>query len=124
MNEAQVAGGSLVVSGCQAAKALELVEATLYPVPQCVCEAIYKDWLFPVDLAGYDRRAATPDDHGANAIAVVAAVGDENPGVRQIVIDQCVEAFEIRDFAAAYLRADRQSVSVGNEVDLGREATF
>lgn len=39
----------------------------------------------------------------------------------QIVIEQRIKAFEVRDITAAYLRPDRQSVSVGDEVDLGRE---
>lgn len=57
-------------------------------------------------------------------IAVIAAVREEDLCVRQVFIDQRIEAFVIANFAAAYLRPDRQSVSVGNEVDLGREATF
>ena len=57
-------------------------------------------------------------------IAVVAPVGDEHSGFRKVIIDQRIEPLEVGDFAATYLRPDRQSVSVGNEVDLGREATF
>ena len=42
--------------------------------------------------------------------------GRSRPG--KIVIDERVEPFEVGDFATTYLRPDRQSVSVGNEVDL------
>lgn len=124
MNEAEVAVGGLVVSRCQAARALHLVETAFDPVPECVGNSIDKDWLFPVDLAGNDGCAAPPGDHRADVIAVVAAVSNEHPGFRQVFIDQCVEAFEVGNFPATYLRPDRQSVSVGNEVDLGRETTL
>lgn len=57
-------------------------------------------------------------------IAVVAPVSDEHSGFWKIIVDQCIEPFEVRNLAATYFCPDRQSVSVGNEVDLGREATF
>ena len=57
-------------------------------------------------------------------ITVVATVSEKHFGGGQVLIDQGVKAFEIRDFTSTYFRPDRQSVSVGNEVDLGREATF
>ena len=60
----------------------------------------------------------------AYVITVVAAIRDENPRFRKIAIDEYIESLEVGNFAATYLRPDRQSVSVGNEVDLGREATF
>ena len=60
----------------------------------------------------------------ADVIAVVSSVSQKHFSIWQIIIDQCVKAFEVRDFASSYFRPDRQSVSVGNEVDLGRKATL
>ena len=57
-------------------------------------------------------------------VAIVAPVCDDHFGLRQVFIYQRIEAFEVRDFTAAYFRPDKQAVSVGNEVDLGREATW
>jgi hypothetical protein len=57
-------------------------------------------------------------------VAVVAPVGQEHASRRQIIVDQRIEALEVGDLAAGYFRPDREAVSVGNEVDFGREATF
>jgi hypothetical protein len=57
-------------------------------------------------------------------VAVITPVGQEHAGGWQIIIDQRIEAFEVRDLTAGYFRPDREAVSVGNEVDFGREATF
>ena len=69
-------------------------------------------------------RAAALNDCAADMVAVITTVGKKHFGFGQLVINQGIKTFEVRDFAAAYLRPDRQSVSVGNEVDLGRKATF
>lgn len=124
MNETEIAGGSFVVAGGQTTGTFELVEAAFDTVPQGICDGIDKDGFLAVDLAGYDGRSATLPDDTSNAIAVVATVCDEHPGLGKFIIDQHVEAFEVGDLTASYFRPDRQSVSVGNEVDLGREATF
>jgi len=57
-------------------------------------------------------------------VTVIATVSQKHFGIWQIIIDQSIKALEIRDFTAGYLSPDRESVSVGNEVDLGRKATF
>ena len=124
MNEAKIACGSFVVTRCQTAGALELVEAALDPVPQCIRHGLDEDGFFAIDFARYDRSAPTLSDDTTDVIAVVATVGNKHSGFGQIGIDKRIEPFEVGDFATAYLRPDRQSVSVGNEVDLGREATF
>jgi hypothetical protein len=124
MNEAEIACGSFVVARRQTARAFELVEAALDPVPQCVGDGLEEDGFFAIDLAGYDRGAPALSDDRTDVIAVVAPVGDEHSGFGQIGIDQRIEPFEVGHFTTAYLRPDRQSVSVGNEVDLGREATL
>ena len=124
MNEPEIAVGCFVIAGSQAAGALELVEAAFHPVSEGVGDAVDEDWFFPVGPSGDDWSATTPGNYTANVIAVVATVGDEHSGLGKIVIDERVEPFEVGDFATTYLRPDRQSVSVGNEVDFGREATF
>ncbi len=124
MNEAEVAGSGFIVACSETAGAFELVEASLHPVSQGVGNAINQYLLLAIDLAWNDGRTATPGNHVADVVAVIAAVGNEHLGFGKIVINEYIEAFEVGDFTTAYLRPDRQSVSIGNEVDLGREATF
>lgn len=124
MNETEVACGGFVVSCSEAPGAFELVEAAFHTISQGVCDGIDEDRFVAVGLAGNDGRAAALFDDLADVIAVITTIRDEHFGFGKIIIDQCVEAFEVRDLATAYLRPDRQSVSVGNEVDLGRKATF
>ena len=124
MNEAKVTNGCFVVACCQAARAFEFVEAALDTVPQGIGDAIDEDGLFSVDLAGNNGCSASLFDPAANVIAVVSTIRDEDFRLGKLLIDQRIKTFEIRHFTATYLRPDRQSVSVGNEVDLGREATF
>lgn len=82
------------------------------------------DWLFAIGLS-WDHRCSTAlSDSVANMIAVIASVGQEHAGGGQIIIDQRIKALEVGDLAAGYGRPDREAVSVGNEVDFGREATF
>ena len=83
-----------------------------------------RDWLFAVCLCRDHRRSAALGDRFADVVAVITPVGQEHMGRRQIIIDQRIEAFEVGDLAAGHFRPDREAVSVGNEVDFGREATF
>ena len=66
--------------------------------------------------------------HGRRSFFVNGHCHNRDPpgtgGRRQIIIDQNIEALEVGVVAADYFRPDRQAVSNGNEVDLGREATF
>ena len=95
MNEAEIAGGGFVVTCGQTAGAFELVEATLDPVPQSVGDGVDEDWLFAIDLAGDDRRAAALINDTTDVITVVAPVGDEHLGFGKIVINERIEAFEV-----------------------------
>ena len=124
MNESEVAGGGFIVACSETTGAFELVEASLHPVSQGVGNAIDENWLLAIDLAWDDGRTATLGNHVADVIAIIAAVGNEHLGLGKIVINEYIEAFEVGGFTTAYLRPDRQPVSIGNEVDLGREATF
>jgi len=77
-----------------------------------------------IGFAGDNRCPAAFYDDASNMVAVITTVGQEDFGVGKVSVDQRIKAFEVRDFPAGYFRPDRQTVSVGNEVDLGREATF
>ena len=124
MNEAEVACSGFVISCCEAARAFELVETSLDSVSQSICDGIKLDWDFAIGLAWNDRRSAAVSDCCADVVTVIAAVSQKHFGIRQIIIDQSIKALEIRDLTAGYLSPDRKAVSVGNEVDLGRKATF
>jgi hypothetical protein len=93
-------------------------------VSQSICDGIKLDWDFAICLAWNDRRSATVGDCCSDVVTVIAAVSQKYFGIRQIIINQSIKALEIRDLAAGYLSPDRKSVSVGNEVDFGRKATF
>lgn len=83
-----------------------------------------RHWLFAIGL-GRDHGCSTAlGDRGPGMVAVIAPVGQEHASCWQIIIDQRIEAFEVGNLAAGYFRPDREPVSVGNEVDFGREATF
>lgn len=124
MNEAEIACGSFIVACCEAARAFEFVEAALDLVSQSVGYGIERDWHLAIGFAGNDRRSTAICYCVADMIAIIATVSQKHLGGRKVAIDQSIEAFEIRDFASRYFCPDRQSVSVGNEVDLGRKATF
>lgn len=82
------------------------------------------DRLFAVALGRDNRCSATLGNRSADMITVIAPVGQEHASRWQIIIDQNIEALEVGDLTAGHFRPDREAVSVGNEVDLGREATF
>lgn len=124
MNEAEVTCCGFVVPGGEASGAFELVEAALDAVSEGVGDAVDADGLLSIGLAGDDRRSAALADHVADAVAVISLVGDDHLGRWQVLVDEGVEALEVGDLAAAHLRPDREAVSVGNEVNLGRETTF
>ena len=83
-----------------------------------------RDRLFAVGLGRDDSCSAALGDRCPDMIAVIAPVGQKHASGWQIIIDQRIEALEVGDFTACHFRPDREAVSVGNEVDLGREATF
>lgn len=81
-------------------------------------------WLFAIGLGRDHRRSATRFDSVSDVIAVIAPVSQEHAGRCQVVVDQSIEAFEVGYFTSRYFRPDREAVSVGKEVNLGREATL
>lgn len=122
--EAEIACRCFVVSGCETARAFELGEAPFDAVSQRVGDGVVGYWLFAVGLGRDHRRSATQCNGFADMIAVIAPVGQEYARGWQIIIDQRIEALEVGDLAAGCFRPDREAVSVGNEVNFGREATF
>ena len=83
-----------------------------------------RDRLFAIGLGRDHWCSATLGDRCPDMIAVITPVSQEHARRRQVIVDQSIEAFEVRYFTSRYFRPDREAVSVGNEVDLGREAAF
>ena len=83
-----------------------------------------RDGFFAIGLGLNHVSATALCNRVADVVAVIAPVGQEHASRWQVIIDQRIEALEVRYFTSRYFRPDREPVSVGNEVDLGREATF
>ena len=62
-------------------------------------------------------------DHLADAIGIVASVGDEDLRHREVAIDEKVEALVVGDLSAGQFDGGGQAGDVGREVDLARKAT-
>lgn len=80
--------------------------------------------LFAVGLGRDHWCSAALGDRCPDMIAVITPVSQEHVSRWQVIIDQRIEALEVGYFTSRYFRPDREAVSVGNEVDFGREATF
>lgn len=124
MNESEVACGGFVVSGSQASRVLELVEAALDAVSEGVDVAVDRD---------LDLSSATHRDDGdpairrgplTDAVGVVALVGEKNLGGWRVGVHHEVVALVVRDFPAGDLCRDGEPFGIGAEMDFGREATF
>ena len=124
MDDGEIACGCFVVSGREAPGALELVEATLDLISQSIYEAINRDRLSAICSAGNDGRSAARLDVIADVIGIITTVGDEDLGGGQISIGQNVITLVVRDFAAGDFGPDRQAPGIGDQMNLGREATF
>lgn len=83
-----------------------------------------RDRLFAIGLGRDHWCSATLSDRFADMVAIIAPVGQEYASGWQIIIDQRIKALEVGNLTAGYFRPDREAVSVANEVDFGREATF
>jgi hypothetical protein len=124
VDEAEEAGGSFVVAGGEAAGVLQPVEAALDPVAESVSIVIDR-FLLQAMAPAWDggssagRRNAVPD-----RIGVIALVGHQHLGGRQIGVAQGVVSRIVRDLARRQFGLHRQAVTIGPEVDFGREATF
>lgn len=124
MDDGKIAFGCFVVSGREPSGAFELVEASLDLVSEGIHEAINRDRLFAICSAGNDGRSAAFFDVVADVIGIITTIRDEDLGSGQIGIGEHVIALVVGDFATGDLRLDRQAPGIGNQMNLGREATF
>ncbi|TCT35179.1 hypothetical protein EDC90_10281 [Martelella mediterranea] len=124
MNDGKIACSCFVIAGSEPPGAFELVEASLDLVSEGIHEAIDGDRLFAICSAGNDGCSAARLGVVADVIGIVSAVRDQNPGFGQVLIDEHVIALVVRDFAASDLGPDRQAPGIGDQMNLGREATF
>ena len=93
-------------------------------VSQGICDAVEGFLRLAVRPSGNDPRSALGGDGVADLIGVVSLVGDEDFRRWEGIKAQQVEALVVGDFAAADLSLHRQAVSVGDQMDFRREATF
>ena len=124
VDEAEIACGGFVVSGCQAARVLELVEAALDAVPEGVDVIVDRDLDLSPATHRNDRDAALGLGVLADAVGVVALVGDEHLRRGRVGVHHEVVALVVRDLPAGDLGRDREAFGIGAEMDFGREATF
>lgn len=124
MDEAEIARGGFVVSGCQATRVLELVEAALDAVSEGVDVAVDRGLDLSSATHRNDRDATFRLGVLADAVCVIALIGDENLRVWRVCVHHEVVALVVRDFPAGDLRRDREPFGVGTEMNFGREATF
>lgn len=124
MNDAEVACCCFVVPGCEASGAFEFVEATLYLVSKGIDKPIDCNDLLSVGPGRNDRCSATPFYSGADVIGVITLVGNEDLCSGQVAINKSVIAFIVGHFPAGDLCSDRESRGVGDQMNLGRKATF
>ena len=123
VDEAQKAFVGLVIAGRDTTGILELVEAPLDQVSQPVERKVDADarlaW-----LAHWDDRQNDPRVHGfANAVSVIASVGQQGARCWQIIGHDQIEAKIVRCLARRYLRHHGQPHGIDEEMDFGREAT-
>ena len=124
MDEAEIACGGFVVSGCQAARILELVEAALDTVSEGVDVIVDRDLDLSSATHRDDRDAAIRLGVLADPVGVIPLVGDENLRFWRVGVHHQIVALVVRDFPAGDLRRDRESFRVGAEMDFGRDAAF
>lgn len=123
MDEASIAVCGFVVTGGEATRVLQLIEAALNAVSQRIDVVVDDDRVLARASAGDDGGAFVLREQSADAIGIVALVGDQDFR-RHLRVDDEIEALVVRDFAAGDFRGDRETLRVGAEVDFGREATF
>ena len=123
VDETKIAFGGVVVSGCDAAGVLELVEAALDHVAKSVKPVIDTD----AHLAGLAHRNLGQDIaliHGfPNAVSIIAAIRQQHARLWQVVIHHQIEPQIVRCLPRRDVCSHWQSMRVDAEVDLGRETT-
>lgn len=124
MDEAEVAVGGFIVSGCQPSSILELVEAAFDHVAQRIDCGIDGQLDQAVSL-GRDHRGATAPLHiFANEVSIIALVGKQHLGRWPIGIHDRHISLEVGGFAPGQRHRYGQAQRIDAEMDLGRKATF
>lgn len=123
VDEAEEAGGGLVVARGDASGVLQAIEAPLDPVAQRVDVAVDGLADAPALPGGDHGHAATRLDVLADGVGVAAAIGEQNPHRRPVGGHERAIPFAVRHFAAGDLSGYGQAGAVRPEVDLGRQAT-
>ena len=124
MDEAEVAVGGLVVSGCETAGVFELVEAAFDHVAQGVDCGIDGQLDEPVALGRDHRDTAALLHIFANEVSVIAFVSQKHLGRGAVGIHNRQIAFVIGHFATSQREGYGQAHRIDAEMDLGRKATF
>jgi hypothetical protein len=121
LDHSEEVGGELVVSGCDAAEVLELVEEALDEVALAI-EALGEAGLPPsVSFGGDVGRRALFLDVRANAVGVVGLVGQDNDAGSEAV-EQLVGDLAVVRLSSRQADPDREPLRVDDDVDLGRKA--
>jgi hypothetical protein len=124
VDEAKVAVGGFIVSGCEAAGIFKLVEAAFDPVAQSVDCGIDGKLDQSVPLGWNHRDTAALFHIFTNEVSVIAFVGEEDLGLWPVGIHDRQIAFVIGDFAACQRTRYGQAHRIDAEMDFGRKATF
>jgi hypothetical protein len=123
VDEAQEALRGFVVAGGDAAGVFELVEASLDEVALPVKATVHSHAQL-AGLAHRDHRHDVARLHDlSNLVRVIAAIRQQDGGLRQVVVLDEVEAQIVRCLARRDVRPHGQACAIDAEVDLGREAT-
>lgn len=124
MDEAEIAVGGFIVTGCQPSGIFELVETALDHVSKGVDGGINGQLDQPVAL-GRDHRGAAALFHiFANEVSIIALVGNQHLGRWSIGIHDRHISFEVGGFPAGQRHRYGQAQRIDAEMDLGRKATF
>ena len=114
--------GELVIACCDAAKVLELVEASLDEISLAVDFTIDHAANADVALRGDMRGSAIRFDLVDDGLGEVTAVGNDVFGQRQ-AFDESGKGRFVRRLAGRQKQANRQAVVIHDGVDLGGQSS-
>jgi hypothetical protein len=124
MDEAKITCCGFVVSGCQPSGTFEFVEAAFNLVSQSINMSIKGNYLFAVSPSWNDRRTTLIDDVLANVIRIIAAIRNEHLGRGQFTIAKQVKALVVGNLTPGDLSPHGKAKGIGDQMYLGRKATF
>lgn len=124
MDEAEVAIGGFVVTGCQPSSIFELVEAAFDHVAQGIDCGIDGQLDRPVPLCRDHGGAAAPLHIFSDEVSIIALVGKQYFGRWPIGIHDRHISLEVGGFAPGQRHRYGQAQRIDPEMDLGRKATF